>query len=112
MTKVDISSAKFCIMGYSSFMYDIVAALSNASAKIVSVVTHINEAGLIGDYESSLAQRGLYYSMTDVIKIAIGPPKTIPIVAVKNIINALGPNRIIPFKSVLKVIKINDAGRK
>ena len=53
-------------MGYSSFMYDIVAALSNASAKIVSVVTHINEAGLIGDYESSLAQRGLYYSMTDV----------------------------------------------
>ncbi|CAI8161116.1 MAG: Uncharacterised protein [Crocinitomicaceae bacterium] len=44
--------------------------------------------------------------------MAIGPPIIIPIVAVKNIIKAFGPSLITPFKSVLSVIKINDAGRK
>ena len=47
-----------------------------------------------------------------VMRIAIGPPIIMPTVAVKNMINALGPSRTIPFKSVLRVIKINEAGKK
>ena len=43
---------------------------------------------------------------------AIGPPIIIPKVPVKNIIPALGPRRIIPFKSTLIVNKTKAAGKR
>lgn len=41
-----------------------------------------------------------------------GPPINIPMVAVKNMINAFGPSFKIPFKSMLSVRKIREASNK
>ena len=48
----------------------------------------------------------------EINKIAIGPPMIIPIVPVKNMINAFEPRLKIAFKSILKVIKTKAAGSK
>ena len=44
------------------------------------------------------------------IKIATGPPITIPIVAVKNIISAFGPSFKTPLRSVLNVYSADSTG--
>ena len=50
--------------------------------------------------------------MLETIKTANGPPKMMVTVAVKNIINAFGPSPITAFKSILKVSKTREAGRR
>ena len=48
----------------------------------------------------------------ETIKTANGPPKMMVTVAVKNIINAFGPSPITAFRSILKVSKTREAGRR
>ena len=47
-----------------------------------------------------------------IISNANGPPNKIPIVPVRNIIIALGPNFKISFKSTLRVNKTKEQGRR
>ncbi len=48
----------------------------------------------------------------EINKMATGPPITIPIVPVKNMINAFQPKLNTAFKSILRVIKTKAAGNK
>jgi methionyl-tRNA formyltransferase len=64
---------KVCLIGHSSFMYDIARALNEVKIKIACVVTDIDESNGLTEIDDALSKEGIYHSMKDIAEIAQSP---------------------------------------